>query len=676
VVGFVRSKPSAITCYLEHYLLKTGLSGLTAGDPVYLTDAGGFGAAAGTVSKTIGYAIDTDEALLSASPAPGGGTGDHGALSGLADDDHTQYLLAAGTRALSAAWDAGSWQIRAETFQSDVATGTPPLTVASTTAVTNLNADLLDGNHAAAFALAGAAPTAHAASHVTGGADIIAVATTSAVGLTPAATAPGAGLLSVLAIANGETVRTDKAIFDTTNPAALGSAGPGSQVVAARRDHVHAMPSAADVGAIAVGAAPTAHAASHVTGGGDTIADAIAAGNSGLMSGADKTKLNNIEAAADVTDATNVDAAGAVMNADYTAADVVLVGTGVGTVGAVTLAASQFLGKKAAGAATNLTATEARTILNVADGANAYVHPNHSGDVTSAADGAQTISQANVDHACNGRLTLETGVPISTTDQTAKGTLYFTPYAGNRIALFDGSVWSTVEFTEKSLDISGYTADKPYDIWGYNNAGALALESTIWTNTTTRATAIALQDGVYVKSGTTTRRYLGTILMTATLGQCEDSRSKRYVWNYYNRVPRNMYCVDTTNSWTYTTATWRAANNNTTLGVGRVACVIGCAESLAIATLITMAKNNTAAVWAPGGIGINATNANSAQIFGGVAQAGEYYLSHTAHYRGYLAVGYNYLQSLEYSDATGATTWYGDSGTAAIQTGMCAEIDM
>ena len=395
VVGFVRSKPSAITCYLEHYLLKTGLSGLTAGDPVYLTDAGGFGAAAGTVSKTIGYAIDTDEALLSASPSPGG-TGDHGALSGLADDDHTQYLLAAGTRALSADWDAGSWQIRAETFQSDVATGTAPLTVASTTAVTHLNADLLDGNHAAAFALAGAAPTAHAASHITGGADIIAVATTSAVGLTPAATAPGAGLLSVLAIANGETVRTDKAIFDTTNPAALGSAGPGSQVVAARRDHVHAMPSAADVGAIAVGAAPTAHAASHVTGGGDVIADVIAAGNSGLMSGADKTKLNNIETAADVTDATNVAAAGAVMESDYTAADVVLVGTGVGTVGAVTLAASQFLGKKAAGAATNLTATEARTILNVADGANAYVHPNHSGDVTSAADGAQTIGAKKV----------------------------------------------------------------------------------------------------------------------------------------------------------------------------------------------------------------------------------------------------------------------------------------
>ena len=43
------------------------------------------------------------------------------------------------------------------------------------------------------------------------------------------------------------------------------------------------------------------------------------------------------------------------------------------------------------GTVTDLTAAQVRTILNVADGANAYVHPNHSGDVTSVGDGAQTI---------------------------------------------------------------------------------------------------------------------------------------------------------------------------------------------------------------------------------------------------------------------------------------------
>jgi len=53
--------------------------------------------------------------------------------------------------AQEANWDAGAYEIRAETFESDVTTGTAPLTVASTTVVTNLNADTVDGVEAAAL---------------------------------------------------------------------------------------------------------------------------------------------------------------------------------------------------------------------------------------------------------------------------------------------------------------------------------------------------------------------------------------------------------------------------------------------------------------------------------------------------------------------------------------------
>ena len=41
--------------------------------------------------------------------------------------------------------DIGSYELRAQTLESDVSTGTSPLTIASTTVVTNLNADKLDG---------------------------------------------------------------------------------------------------------------------------------------------------------------------------------------------------------------------------------------------------------------------------------------------------------------------------------------------------------------------------------------------------------------------------------------------------------------------------------------------------------------------------------------------------
>lgn len=62
--------------------------------------------------------------------------------------DGSNIILADGTVGLSAAWDAGAFEVRALTFQSDVATGvSPPFVVASTDKVINLAADTLDGLH-------------------------------------------------------------------------------------------------------------------------------------------------------------------------------------------------------------------------------------------------------------------------------------------------------------------------------------------------------------------------------------------------------------------------------------------------------------------------------------------------------------------------------------------------
>jgi len=63
----------------------------------------------------------------------------------------TGDLKADGTVPLTANWDVGAYHITALRFISDVATGTAPLTVSSTTVCTNLNADLLDGESAGAF---------------------------------------------------------------------------------------------------------------------------------------------------------------------------------------------------------------------------------------------------------------------------------------------------------------------------------------------------------------------------------------------------------------------------------------------------------------------------------------------------------------------------------------------
>lgn len=55
--------------------------------------------------------------------------------------------------ALTADWDAGGYKIRAQTLESDIASGTAPLTIASTDKVTNLNADMVDGIHGFGYSL-------------------------------------------------------------------------------------------------------------------------------------------------------------------------------------------------------------------------------------------------------------------------------------------------------------------------------------------------------------------------------------------------------------------------------------------------------------------------------------------------------------------------------------------
>src|SRR5262245_45446838 len=138
---------------------------------------------------------------------------------------------------------------------------------------------------------------------------------------------------------------------------------------------------------------------------------------------------------------------------------------------------------------------------------------------------------------CEGRLTLTSGAAVTTSDVTGAGTLYFTPFGGSRVALYDGARWRLHSFSERSLGLT-LTSGKNYDVFLYDNAGTLTLElSSAWTNDTTRATALATQNGICVKSGAPTRRYLGTLRASGS-NVTEDSLSKRFLWNYGHRCLR------------------------------------------------------------------------------------------------------------------------------------------
>lgn len=218
---------------------------------------------------------------------------------------------------------------------------------------------------------------------------------------------------------------------------------------------------------------------------------------------------------------------------------------------------------------------------------------------------------------CDGRLTLTSGTPVTSGDVTGATNIYWTPYIGSRIALYNGSAWAMYTFTEITQALGTLTSGLPYDVFAYNNSGTVATEILAWTNTTTRATALVLQDGVYVKSGATTRRYLGTFYTTSTTAT-EDSKTKRYVWNYYNRKARLLRVGEATATWTYTSATIRQANGNT---ANQVEVVVGVAEAPLSLSLKILANANAASnIYATFGIGEDSTTAFSTVLIG--SQAG------------------------------------------------------
>jgi hypothetical protein len=276
-------------------------------------------------------------------------------------------------------------------------------------------------------------------------------------------------------------------------------------------------------------------------------------------------------------------------------------------------------------------------------------------------DGAGTMSFAARDLACTGRLTLTTGTPITTSDVTGAGTIYFTPYQGNQCAVYDGTNWVETTFSELSLALT-LTDATNYDVFLYDNSGTPTLElSDAWTNATTRAQAISLQDGIYVKTAATTRRYLGTIRASGT-DTTEDSEAKRFVWNYYHRVPRSLRVTETADTWTYTTATFRQMNGDT---ANQVEMVVGVAESTLVLTAQGQAYNGTTGQQFVVGIGEDSTS--SALVFGDFVNTGNgQHNQIQAFLTKVVPQGYHYYAALEYSSSSGTTNWFGDNGTPTL----------
>lgn len=285
---------------------------------------------------------------------------------------------------------------------------------------------------------------------------------------------------------------------------------------------------------------------------------------------------------------------------------------------------------------------------------------------------------------CQGRLTLQSGSPITTSDVTSS-VLYFTPYKGNRIALYDSlnSQWKFYSFSEVSLDMSslGLTSDLNHDVFVYDNSGTPALELAAWADDVSRVALddLVRQDGVLVKGSDHSRRYVGTIRTISTT-QTTDSLAQRFVWNFHHRVPRHLQLTEATNSWNRNANAIRETNG---LGSNQVAYVMGQDESLvrtrsmllSLLAVAATANNATSTVGVDSAGTSIPESARGGAAMGNSGSANEYrgqLWSQSAYFHG---MGYHYLQWLESRSTGNNTTFYGDAGDARVQSGMYAWLD-
>lgn len=248
------------------------------------------------------------------------------------------------------------------------------------------------------------------------------------------------------------------------------------------------------------------------------------------------------------------------------------------------------------------------------------------------------------------RLTATSATPVTTSNVTSATVIYFTPYLGNKVSLYYRGNWRVFALTETSYTLTGLVAAKNYDIFAYRNTnGAVAIElSAAWTSNTARSTALTTQDGVLVKSGDATRKYVGTFRTnTASAANYDDSTARRLLWNYYNRLPRKLARFETNANWNDTNTSWRVANTDT---ANMVEIVVGWSEAPTRVTIKSDGKSNqnTTPRGATVGVGINVTNANSAKLFGAkVTSKTENEIQSWAEYVGYPGVGYYALNWIE-----------------------------
>lgn len=302
-----------------------------------------------------------------------------------------------------------------------------------------------------------------------------------------------------------------------------------------------------------------------------------------------------------------------------------------------------------------------------------------------------------------GRLTLTTATPVLTSSVSGATTVYYAPYVGRCVPIYNGSVFQMHDVggelsqatTDSTKSPAACTTNSNYDLFVWSDSGTYrCTRGPAWSSDTARGTGAGttelemvagiLTNKVAITNGPAANRgtYVGTIRTNGSSqidfifggDAASGSAGKLFVWNAYNRRQLHTIVRDTTNTWTYGTAAWRAAHGSTTM---RVEFISGRQEDIVAARYLAPSSSSTG-VSGLGGVGFDSTTAASGTYaLASVPTTGTSIVAAVSEYAT-TCLGYHYMQALEYAAAS-TVTFYGSAGGATypyIANGLHVEFTM
>jgi hypothetical protein len=244
-----------------------------------------------------------------------------------------------------------------------------------------------------------------------------------------------------------------------------------------------------------------------------------------------------------------------------------------------------------------------------------------------------------------GRLTLTSATPVLAADVTAATAVYYTPFAGNLVPIYNGSSMVPAEFSELTLSlVASHALSTIYDVFVFSNAGVLTLVTgPAWSVSTAGSgargtgagtTQLTRVKGLWTNAVSMTARngsttytvganlatYVGSIHIDGTAGQvtCHTSygQSRKWgVWNAYNRQSIYLKAGDATASWVSNNASGVHAANGS--AANSITVFSGLPEEtldLRFSSRASTTLNTNNEMVTTAGIGFNSTSAYSGKI--------------------------------------------------------------